>query len=122
MAPPPSQSAATSEPREPAAPSQAGTLAGTIAYSPNSANLSEIGRSELARVAGEVNTQRLRYIDVRAYAGGADPVDARKVALARALSISSYLIDLKVKAQIRISGWATAASFESERVEIWFPE
>jgi hypothetical protein len=120
VTPPPPQAVAA--PREPATPSPTGTLAGTILYRPNSANLSEVGRSELARVAGEVNAQRLRFIDVKAYAGGADPIDARKVALARALSISSYLIDLKVKAQIRISGWATVSSAESERVEIWFPE
>jgi outer membrane protein OmpA-like peptidoglycan-associated protein len=106
----------------PAEPSTAGTMAGTIFYGPNSADLTDIGRSELARVAGEINSRRVRYVDVRAYAGGEDQSDARKVALARALSISSYLIDLKVKAQIRISGWAAPVSGASERVEIWLPE
>jgi len=115
------QNVAAAEQREPPAPPPSATLGATVIYAPNSANLSESGRSELTRVAGEINTRQLRYVELRSYAGGDDPIDARKVALARALSASSYLIDLRVKAQIRIGAWATSDRIASERVEIWLP-
>jgi len=97
-------------------------MATSLMFLPHSADLSDLGRSELERVAREINEQRIRRIELRAYAGDSDPMDARKVALARALSVRSYLVDLKVKAQIDIGAFAAAAEpMLPERVEIWLP-
>ena len=51
-----------------------------------------------------------------------DPADARKVALARALAVRSYLIDLGVKSRIEVGAFAAdGSSGPSERVDVITP-
>src|SRR5262249_31586853 len=74
--------------------------AGTVRFGSRSAEISAEAKAELGRIATALRSAR--SITLRAYAGGGDPDDDRKVALARALSVRSYLIDLGVKAKIDI--------------------
>ena len=78
----------------------AGAAAGTVRFGSRSAEISDEAKAELGRIAKALKSAR--SITLRAYAGGGDPDDDRKVALARALSVRSYLIDLGVKAKIDI--------------------
>jgi outer membrane protein OmpA-like peptidoglycan-associated protein len=115
-APPPAAVAsAAPPPPAPAAPRAAPTLA-SIAFTPQSAEINGAARTELDRVAQ--STKSVRAIELRAYAGGADPTEARKVALARALSVRSYLIDLGVRARIEVGAFASSGS---ERVDVLGP-
>lgn len=58
----------------------------------------------------------LRQIELRAYAGGTDP-ESRKIALARALVVRSYLIDRGVKSRIEVGSGAG----DGDRVDILVP-
>ena len=98
-APPPTAVAnAAPTPPETVAPRAAPTLA-SIPFTPQSAEINGLARTELDRVAQ--SAKGVRAIELRAYAGGSDPTEARKVALARALSVRSYLIDQGVQAPHR---------------------
>jgi outer membrane protein OmpA-like peptidoglycan-associated protein len=92
-------------------PSTALTVA-TVTFAGQSAEISDAAKADLNRVAK--NLTGVRQIEVRAYASGSDPVESRKIALARALVVRSYLIDQNVKTRIEISG----ASGGGERVDI----
>ena len=96
-------SIATAPPRAPITEPApvAGAAAGTVLFGSRSAEISDEAKAELGRIAKALKSAR--FITLRAYAGGGDPDDDRKVALARALSVRSYLIDLGVKAKIDIS-------------------
>jgi len=106
--PPPAARAsiATAAPRAPIAePATASAgAAGTVHFASRSAEITDEAKAELGRVAKTLKGARL--ITLHGYAGGGDPDDDRKVALARALSVRSYLIDLGVKAKIDISTFA----------------
>jgi outer membrane protein OmpA-like peptidoglycan-associated protein len=99
---------AMASPRQanPAQPTVAAPLA-TLLFQPQSASLSAETRASLQRAASTMKTQRL--IEVRSYATGTDPGDARKLALARALAVRSYLIDLGVSPKMDIAGEALPA-------------
>jgi len=83
---------------------------------PGSAILSDFAKAELDRVAAGITDRKVRGIELHAYAGDGDP-DSRKVALARALVVRSYLIDRRVKARIEVG----AFSGSGERVDILAP-
>ena len=91
-------------------------------FASNSAEISDVAKADLDRVAKNIAQQRMSQVEVRAFAGGADPTDARKVALARALAVRSYLIDQGVMARIEVGAFLAARNARSgERVEILVP-
>ncbi|MBI3196784.1 MAG: hypothetical protein HYZ40_04590, partial [Rhodospirillales bacterium] len=76
VAPPP--------PPQPVIPSRTnGAVAATVAFTGQSADLSDAAKTDLDRLAKNLGDRSLRQIEVRAYSSGADP-DSRKVSLARA--------------------------------------
>ena len=97
------------------APSPGGPLA-VIAFVGQSANLTDATKAELEAVAKQIADKRIRHVELRAYAFGGD-LDSRKVALARALVVRSYLIDLKVRARIEVGSFAG----DGQQVEILVP-
>jgi hypothetical protein len=101
---------------EPPTPAPSGPVVSSISFLPGSAILGEGAKAELDRVAGSIADRKLRGIELHAYAGDGDP-DSRKVALARALVVRSYLIDRRVKARIEVG----AFSGVGERVDILVP-
>jgi len=58
----------------------------------------------------------VRQLELRGFAMGSE-IDSRKVALARALVVRAYLIDLGVKARIEVGSFAG----EGSHVEILAP-
>jgi len=124
-APPPAPVAAVappppaSEPEAPAPPAPAAPLA-SISFAPQSAEIAGIGRSELDRIA-KVSTG-MKQIELRAYATGSDANEARKIALARALSVRSYLIDQGVRIRIEVGAFSSStAGAGSDRVDVLGP-
>ncbi len=79
-------------PRAPAAPTPAPIA--TVPFASQSAEIPELSKAELGRLAKAL--KGARQIELHAYAGGGDPIDDRKVALARALAVRAYLVDLGV--------------------------
>lgn len=123
---PPAQTAAVAPPPTPPAPSAvrppppAGAPMATVQFGRESAEISGEARSELDRVAKSLGSTR--QIEVRAYATGPDAADARKIALARALAVRSYLIDQGVKARIEVGAFASETRGPgSERVDVLTP-
>jgi outer membrane protein OmpA-like peptidoglycan-associated protein len=120
---PPAQSAAAAPsspispdiPVAPPAVSPGGPLA-VIPFVGQSANLTDATKAALESVAKQIADKRIRHIELRAFAVGGD-LDSRKVALARALVVRSYLIDLKVKARIEVGSFAG----DGQQVEILVP-
>lgn len=102
---------------EPSTPAPSGAVVSSIPFMPGSAILGDGAKAELDRVAGSIAADRkLRGIELHAFAGEGDP-DSRKVALARALVVRSYLIDRRVKIRIEVG----AFSGIGERVDILVP-
>jgi outer membrane protein OmpA-like peptidoglycan-associated protein len=113
---PTEQSAAP--PSRPAPP--AGAAMATLIFGRQSAEISGEARAELQRVAA--NAGHTRQIELRAYAGGPDADDARKMALARALAVRSYLIDLGVKSRIEVGAFAAdGIGGATDRVDVIAP-
>lgn len=115
-APPPATTfgslfAPSAPPSEPAA----GPLS-VIPFTGQSANLTDATKAELERVAKAISDKRIRHIELRAFAAGGD-LDSRKIALARALVVRSYLIDLRVRARIEVGSFAG----DGQQVEIVVP-
>ncbi len=105
---------------EPPSPPHVGAPLAILQFASQSAEISGEARAELERVAK--NVAAIRTIELRAHAGGADPNDARKVALARALTVRSCLIDLGVKSRIEVGAFAAEnRGAASDRVEILVP-
>jgi outer membrane protein OmpA-like peptidoglycan-associated protein len=93
-----------------------------VSFAPQSAEINETARSSLDAMAKSLAQRGVKQIELRAYATGGEPGDARKVALARALSVRSYLIDLGVKARIEVGAFAAPSrSGNSERVDVVTP-
>lgn len=111
-APPPAPSRATAAP----APS-GGAVAATVAFSAQSAELSDAAKADLDRVAKNISDRSLRQVELRAHTGANDP-ESRKVSLARALIVRSYLIDKGVKSRIEIGAFAGDGG---DRVDILVP-
>jgi outer membrane protein OmpA-like peptidoglycan-associated protein len=115
-------SIATAPSRTPAAEpaTGSGAPAGTVRFASRSAEITDEAKAELGRIAKSLKSAR--FITLRGYAGGGDPDDDRKVALARTLSVRSYLIDLGVKAKIDIGTFAHLPSAgDSEYVDVVIP-
>ena len=119
-APPPRAVASVAPPPpEPATPPPApAAVMASIVFIPQSAEISAASRVELDRVAQSI--KGVRGIELRAYASGSDPTEARKVALARALAVRSYLIDQNVKTRIEVGAFASTNG-GSERVDVLAP-
>jgi outer membrane protein OmpA-like peptidoglycan-associated protein len=115
LAPSSGPDVAASRPAEPA-PLAPGTPLAVIGFAGQSANLTEATRAELDQIAKRIAEQRVRHIELRGFAFGGG-IDSRKVALARALVVRAYLIDLGVKARIEVGSFAG----EGSHVEILVP-
>ncbi len=112
VAPPP--------PAPAAAPAAPGTALASVSFAPQSAEISGAARADLDRAAPSM--KGLRQVELRAYAGGSDPTEARKVALARALSVRSYLIDQGVRGRIEVGAFASSnGGAGGERVDVLGP-
>ena len=109
-------------PPQPVIPPRAnGAVAATVAFAGQSAELSDAAKTDLDRLAKNLGDRSLRQIEVRAYASGADP-DSRKVSLARALVVRSYLIDRGVKARIEVGSFGgDSRGGVSDRVDVLVP-
>lgn len=101
----------------PAAPAPAAMLT-SVPFTPQSAEIGPAARAELDRVAQ--NSKSMRGIELRAYASGSDPTEARKIALARALAVRSYLIDQNVRTRIEVGAFASTNG-GGERVDVLAP-
>ena len=104
------------------APATGVAPAATVMFGSNSADISDAGKADLDRVAKVINQQRLSQVELRAFAAGAEPADARRVALARALAVRSYLIDQGVTARIEVGAFMPNRNAKSaERVDVLAP-
>jgi len=118
----PAAAAAAVPALEPLLPPPSDPVATTVLFTARSSELSDMARIALGYFAGEANAQRLRQIELRAYVGGDDPVESRKLALARVLAVHAFLIDLGVRARIEIGGVSQAIDASSDRVEVLTPK
>jgi hypothetical protein len=96
--------------------SQPGGPFGTIAFIGRSVVLTPATKAELDQIAKRIAEQKLRHIELRAFAADTGP-DSRKVALARALLVRSYLLDRGVKSRIEVGSF----SGDGDSVEILVP-
>ncbi|MBI2740249.1 MAG: OmpA family protein [Rhodospirillales bacterium] len=97
-------------------PTQAGGPFGTIAFIGRSVVLTPATKAELDQIARRIADQKLRHVELRAFAADTGP-DSRKVALARALVVRSYLIDRGVKSRIEVGSF----SGDGDSVDILVP-
>lgn len=89
----------------------------TVTFASMSAYFDLPARFALDRLVKSLGRDAGLTLNAFAYAG--DPADARRVALARALAVRSYLIDQGVKVPIEIGEYELATGdAPSERVEI----
>jgi outer membrane protein OmpA-like peptidoglycan-associated protein len=113
--PPPAATLAATTPT--AVPStQPGGPFGAIAFVGRSVVLTPATKAELDQLAKRIADQKLRHIELRAFAADIGP-DSRKVALARALVVRSYLMDRGVKSRIEVGSF----SGDGDSVEILVP-
>ena len=89
---------------------------GTIAFIGRSVALTPATKAELDQMAKRIADQKLRHIELRAFAADTAP-DSRKIALARALVVRSYLMDRGVKSRIAVGGFSGGG----DSVEILVP-
>ncbi|MBN9085278.1 MAG: OmpA family protein [Reyranella sp.] len=91
----------------------------TVPFVAQSVEIAEAGRGALDGLARSLSERGVRQLEVRGYASGEDTGDARKMALARALAVRSYLIDQGVKARIEVGANAQPArTAPKERVDV----
>ena len=95
---------------------QPGGPFGTVAFIGRSAALTPATKAELDQLAKRIADQKLRHIELRAFAADTGP-DSRKIALARALVVRSYLMDKGVKARIEVGSF----SGDGDSVDILVP-
>jgi outer membrane protein OmpA-like peptidoglycan-associated protein len=113
--PPPAATLAATTPT--AIPStQPGGPFGTISFIGRSAALTPATKAELDQIAKRIADQKLRHIELRAFAADSAP-DSRKIALARALVVRSYLMDKGVKSRIEVGSF----SGDGDSVDILVP-
>jgi outer membrane protein OmpA-like peptidoglycan-associated protein len=94
----------------------------TVPFEVQSIEIAQAGRGALDGLARALSERSVRQIEVRGYASGDDVSDARKLALARALSVRSYLIDQGVKARIEVNvNGQPARTAPRERVDVLVP-
>jgi len=102
-------------------PAASAAPAATVSFPPQSAEIGPASRSLLDELARSLAQRGVKQVELRAYSSG-DPGDARKVALARALSVRSYLIDQGVKARIEVGAFAsTTRGGAGDRVDVVTP-
>lgn len=94
-----------------------GSAAVTLVFTARSAELSDVSKLELDRLAKNITERTLRQVELRTIADNGDP-DSRKISLARALIVRNYLIDKGVRSRIEI---ASIVGDGGERVEIMVP-
>ncbi len=105
----------------PAPPARTAGTAATVIFTGQSAELTDAGRAALDSLAQTIATKNTRQIELRAYAGGNGP-ESRKVSLARALAVRSYLIDRGVKSRIDVGAFlAETPGGANERVDVLAP-
>lgn len=114
-APPPGEAVALGPPIVIPA-TQPGGPFGTIAFIGRSVVLTPATKAELDQIAKRIADQKLRRLELRALAADIGP-DSRRVALARALVVRSYLIDRGVKSRIEVGSF----SGDGDSVEILVP-
>jgi outer membrane protein OmpA-like peptidoglycan-associated protein len=108
------------EPRE--APPAGVAPAVTVLFKSNSADISDRAKADLDTIAKAISEQRMAQVELRAFASSEDPAEARRLALARALTVRSYLIDQGVTARIEVGAFsATRNARTGERVEVLAP-
>ena len=90
----------------------------SLVFTPRSAELSDSSRTELDRLIKSISERGLRQVELKSFAGNGEP-DSRKVSLARALNVRTYLIDKGVKSKIEIGTFSSSDG--NERVEIVVP-
>jgi hypothetical protein len=90
---------------QPSPPSPGDRTIAVIPFAGVSANLTDGTRAELDKIAKQIADKRLRRIELRAFAPGSD-LESRKIALARALVVRAYLIDVGVKSRIEVGSFA----------------
>ena len=113
--PPPATTLASTTPT--VVPStQSGGPFGAVAFMDRSAALTPATKAELDQIARRIADQKLRHIELRAFAADTGP-DSRKIALARALVVRSYLMDKGVKSRIEVGSF----SGDGDSVEILVP-
>jgi outer membrane protein OmpA-like peptidoglycan-associated protein len=95
---------------------QPGGPFGTISFIGRSAALTPATKAELDQIAKRIADQKLRHIELRAFAADSGP-DSRKIALARALVVRSYLMDKGVKSRIEVGSF----SGDGDSVDILVP-
>jgi outer membrane protein OmpA-like peptidoglycan-associated protein len=89
-----------------------------VLFASQSAELTADARAELDRAAVTLAQTRTRPLELRAYAGSASG-DGRKISLARALAVRSYLIERGVKGTTEVSAnLAQSGAATSDRVDI----
>jgi outer membrane protein OmpA-like peptidoglycan-associated protein len=94
----------------------------TVPFERQSVEIAEAGRGALDGLARTLSERGVRQLELRGYASADDTGDARKLALVRALSVRSYLIDQGVKARIEvIANGQPARSAPKERVDVILP-
>lgn len=113
--PPPSPTLAVGTPAALPSTQPAGPF-GTIAFIGRSAALTPATKAELDQIARRIADQKLRHVELRAFAPDTGP-DSRKIALARALVVRSYLIDRGVKSRIEVGSF----SGDGDSVDILVP-
>jgi hypothetical protein len=116
VTPPPAARAAAAV--DTAIPRPSGEPAAIVTFSPRSADLSAGDRLLLEHFAKDANTRRVRLILLYGYAGVGNPVEARKVALARVLAVHACLIDLGLRANIEIGDFSQSGDAASDRVDV----
>ena len=113
--PPPAATLAATTPTVVPSTQPAGPF-GTVAFIGRTALLTPATKAELDQIAKRIADQKLRHIELRAYAPDIGP-DSRKIALARALVVRSYLMDKGVKSRIEVGSF----SGDGDSVEILVP-
>jgi outer membrane protein OmpA-like peptidoglycan-associated protein len=104
-----------------AQPAPATTPTATLAFAPRSVEISDAGRRALDALAQSLTERAVRQVELRAYAVGEDADEARKLGLARALAVRSYLIEHGVKARIEVTAFAVAGRGAGERIDVLVP-
>lgn len=125
---PPARAVATAPPTQPPPPASAQAPAPvpvpmvTVSFAPQSAEINGSERSALDALAKSLTQRNVKQVELRGYSAASDQGDARKIALARVLSVRSYLIDQGVKARIEVGAFASPGrGGGGERVDIVAP-
>lgn len=102
---------------QPPAPARV-PLTVSLVFPARSAELSDSARAELDRLIKSISDRALRQVELKSFAANGE-ADSRKVSLARALNVRTYLIDKGVKSKIEIGTFSSSDG--NERVEIVVP-